>query len=290
MSILEFFPQKSASVSHKVNFYLVFTQSRSRSRQECIPVGCVPAAHWPYAAVFFRGGVFSLVRGVFSLVRGGVLLGLGGGYPWYGGFFLVRGGSPWGWGSVWSGGGSPWSGGFSLVPGGSAWSGGVLPGGCLPGLGGSPWSWGGLPGPGGSPCRGGSPETPPVNRITDTCKNITLATTSLRPVTRSWTFSCNLSVSLSTFTLFQTTPFQHDWILESYPLRNCARTQITNSKSKQKVRTSFRIEFHFRVNSFHFWSPTGTHNPLYIPFASKLPSTLTWYLHIDTKSLIVQWK
>ena len=32
--------------------------------------------------------------------------------------------------------------------------------------------------PGGSPC----PETPPVNRITHTCKNITLATTSLRPV------------------------------------------------------------------------------------------------------------
>ena len=64
---------------------------------------------------------------------------------------------------------------------------------------------GGLPGPGGgvclcrggSPCRGvsawsgGSPcpggvsgqaPSPPVNRITDTCKNITLATTSLRPV------------------------------------------------------------------------------------------------------------
>ena len=30
---------------------------------------------------------------------------------------------------------------------------------------------------------GCSPEAPPVNRITDTCKNITLATTSLRPVT-----------------------------------------------------------------------------------------------------------
>ena len=44
-------------------------------------------------------------------------------------------------------------GGVSLVPGGgSAWSGGVLR------------------------------RTPPVNRITDTCKNITLATTSLRPV------------------------------------------------------------------------------------------------------------
>ena len=58
--------------------------------------------------------------------------------------------------------------------------------------------WGGLPGPGGLPARGwgvclvlggggfslpgGCPETPPVNRITHMCKNITLATTSLRPV------------------------------------------------------------------------------------------------------------
>ena len=55
---------------------------------------------------------------------------------------------------------------------------------------GSPWSgggspcWGGLPGPGGVlPDRGVlQRHPPPVNRITDTCKNITLATTSLRPV------------------------------------------------------------------------------------------------------------
>ena len=40
------------------------------------------------------------------------------------------------------------------------------------------------PCPGGSPCPGGFslPRDPPVNRITHTCKNITLATTSLRPV------------------------------------------------------------------------------------------------------------
>ena len=50
--------------------------------------------------------------------------------------------------------GSPWSGGVLLGRGGgSAWSGGVFSG-----------------------------DAPPVNRITDTCKNITLATTSLRPV------------------------------------------------------------------------------------------------------------
>ena len=48
-----------------------------------------------------------------------------------------------------------------------------------------------LPGPGGGVClvpggsawsRGGARRTPPVDRITDTCKNITLATTLLRPV------------------------------------------------------------------------------------------------------------
>ena len=78
---------------------------------------------------------------------------------------------------------------------GSAWCRGCLsgpggclsgPGGCLPGPGGSPFQVGGssLAGgvvclvPGGSPC----PEIPPINKITDTCKNITLATTSLRPV------------------------------------------------------------------------------------------------------------
>ena len=99
---------------------------------------------------------------------------------------LLRGGSAWSWGglgglvlggpggSASSGGGwSAWSGGFSLVPGGSAWPRGVLHAGR------------GLTGPGGfSLVPGGSPETPPVDRITDTCKNITLATTSLRPVKR----------------------------------------------------------------------------------------------------------
>ena len=91
-----------------------------------------------------------------------------------------------------AGGGSPCQGG---LPG----LGGFLPdlGGGLPGPGGVCLVRGGLPGLGGLPgpgevclvwgvCLvrggGGSLETPPVNRITDTCKNITLATTSLRPV------------------------------------------------------------------------------------------------------------
>ena len=57
-------------------------------------------------------------------------------------------------------------------PGGSAWSGG-----CLPGRGGVESD----PGEGGIPaCTEADP--PPVNRMTDRCKNNTLATTSLRPV------------------------------------------------------------------------------------------------------------
>ena len=69
-------------------------------------------------------------------------------------------------------------GGVCLVRGvGSAWSWG----GCLPGPGGFSLPEGCLPGPGGPAWR-----TPPVDRITDTCKNITLATTSLRPVIRVW--------------------------------------------------------------------------------------------------------
>ena len=85
----------------------------------------------------------------------------------------------------------------------------------LPGGGGSPWSRGGggvLPGPGGGVLlgpkggsawsRGGSPETPPVNRITDTCKNITLATTSLRPVKKTPRFWNNKHAGSSSARIF----------------------------------------------------------------------------------------
>ena len=53
---------------------------------------------------------------------------------------------------------------------------------------GVPPSWGGLLGRGGASLAGGIPacteaDTPPMNRITHSCKNITLATTSLRSVT-----------------------------------------------------------------------------------------------------------
>ena len=101
----------------------------------------------------------SLLPGGVCLVGGGCLPGPGGSPCLVGG-----GGSPcqvpggclpgggWGWGlPAWSGGGSPCQVGGVVL---SAWSGGVLP------------DW----------------RSPPVNRITHTCTNITLATTSLRPV------------------------------------------------------------------------------------------------------------
>ena len=74
---------------------------------------------------------------------------------------------------------------YVCLGGGGAWSGGVgVPG---------PWGSapGGVPGPGGV----GIPacieaEPPPVNRMTDRCKNITLATTSLRPVISQALMAC----------------------------------------------------------------------------------------------------
>ena len=125
---------------------------KNKFKQECIPVGCVPAAHWPYAWVCF-GGV-SLPGGASFLGEGASFLG---------------GASFWGGGSPWQGvplaGGSPWHG--ASLAGGSPWQGGLL-------LGGSPY--------GGCLLLGRVPPLPPVNRITYSCKNITLAATLLRLV------------------------------------------------------------------------------------------------------------
>ena len=131
---------------------------------------------------------FFLPRGVFSLARGGFFLPRGfslargvlpspGGSPWPGGFFLPRGGLP--------ARGSSFLGGFSLAGGGGFSLLGVsLPGG-LPArgvslLGGFSMAGGVLPSWGGGFSL--PRDTPPVNRITHMCKNITLATTSLRAV------------------------------------------------------------------------------------------------------------
>ena len=66
--------------------------------------------------------------------------------------------------------------GGGLIGGGASFLGGCLLGGgaSFLGGGGSPWQGGGI-----QAC---TEADPPVNRITHCCKNITLATTSLRPV------------------------------------------------------------------------------------------------------------
>ena len=131
----------------------------------------------------------------------------GGGCTWSGGMYLVPGG----W--VPGPGGVPDPRGVYLVPGGCTWSGGVggylvrgvylilggVPGrGGVPGpggvylvpgvyliLGGCTWSLGGVPGPGGVYLVRYSPT---VNRMTNRCKNITLAKTSFRLVIRASMF------------------------------------------------------------------------------------------------------
>ena len=111
-----------------------------------------------------------------SLLRGG------GGAPSRGGF-LHWGGSPSG-GVLHLGGfsiqgGSPSRGVLHL--GGFSIQGGVLhPGGFS--IGGGCLLWGGLHARGGLARRTPPPTPPPVNRMTDRCKNITLAKTSFRPV------------------------------------------------------------------------------------------------------------
>ena len=84
-------------------------------------------------------------------------------------------------------GGSVCSRGVSAL-GGVCSRGGLFPGGlirgCVSARGVS--ASGGMSAPRGVCAAGGLPQTcPPVNRMTNRCKNITLATTSLRPVTKS---------------------------------------------------------------------------------------------------------
>ena len=171
-------------------------QPISSFQQECIPVGCVPAAHWPYSRVWLRGGGMSAAGG--CLLRGGVCSR----GDVYSGGVCSQGLSAWGGvcsqGGVCSGGVSTpgcllWgvsAPGECLLPGRCLLPGGVsAPGGCL--LLGGICSQGGVCSGGVSAPRGWYPSMhwgrhpPPVNRMTNRCKNITLATTSLRPVTIS---------------------------------------------------------------------------------------------------------
>ena len=90
----------------------------------------------------------------------------------------------------------------SVLPGGLCFPWGCFPGGvCFPGVCASrgvcfPGEGVCFPGeggvlPGGYPSIHWGRSPPPVNRMTDRCKNITLATTSLRPVKTAFSFSFN---------------------------------------------------------------------------------------------------
>ena len=174
-------------------------------QQECIPVECVRARSLTVCRSLLPGG-----GGVWS---GGGVSGQGGGVPGLG-RCLVQGGVSgpgvvclvWGGGGgvsglggrgwcVWSGWGVVYlvwgvvylvQGGWCVWSGGCAWSGGV----CA-------WSGGGLPQclVGYHPPGPGTP--PPVNRMTNRCKNITLATTSLRPVIKAVSLTTKRSTTLS---------------------------------------------------------------------------------------------
>ena len=72
--------------------FMLYSLFYSKKKQECIPVGCVPAAHWPYAGVcFFPGG-----GGVCSGGGVGWVSAPGGGVCYLGGSGPGVGGGGWG--------------------------------------------------------------------------------------------------------------------------------------------------------------------------------------------------
>ena len=200
---------------------------------------------WPQGGgVPGPGGVY-LVRGVY-LVPGGVP-GPGGGVPGPGGVYLVPGGC------TWSRGGCTWSRGVYLVPGGVY----LVPGGGVPGpRGGCTWSRGGVPGPGGGvPGPGGGTwsrggctwsrggylvrySPPPVNRMKNRCKNITLAKTSFRPVKIvpcEWTLNSGFSRNLRWFHgLMDETLFLLWMIYLSIVRKICQLVQVLLSETNPK--------------------------------------------------------
>ena len=158
--------------THKINF-----------KQECIPVGCIPATHRLYAGFRIWGG---WVAGVVSGPGGGGVCSRGCLLP--GGLSAPRGVPGLGgmWCLVWGGLVRGW-----LLPGEVSGL-GVW---CLvwgvSALGGSASVPSGIPTTHPPPPPGGwgvclsafwGTNSPPMNIMTNRCKNITLATTSLRPV------------------------------------------------------------------------------------------------------------
>ena len=133
-------------------------------KQECNPVGCVPAAHWPYAGVCFLRGVSALggclLRGVTAPMGVSAL-----------GVVSAPGGC--------------------LLQGCLLWGGWLLPWGICSRRGVCSQGVSTTGGRGVSAPRGLYPSMhwgrpPTVDRITDKSKNIALATTSLRSVNICW--------------------------------------------------------------------------------------------------------
>ena len=138
-------------------------QRETIPEQECIPVGCVPPACWPYPSMHCRGVYLPRVVYVpWGCTCPGGLPAQGGGVPAQGGY-LPRGGGVPAWGCTCQG--------VYLPRGWCTCLGGVSARGCTcPGV--------YLPGGGYLP-RGYLPRySPPVDRMTDRCKNITLPQTS----------------------------------------------------------------------------------------------------------------
>ena len=141
------------------------------AKQDCIPVGCVPPARWPYLPACSVAG---------GSAPGGEV----------GGWGVCS------WGCVCLFQGGVWSGGVSAPRGVSDPGGVSVPGGCLllgwmSAPGGCVCSWG-VSAPGGSllwggVCSGGCVSQhalrqtpPPVNRMTDACKNFNTTLPQLR--------------------------------------------------------------------------------------------------------------
>ena len=82
---------------------------------------------------------------------------------------------------------------------------------------------GGLPARGGTPCPRGGGTHPPVNRITHSCKNITLATTSLRPVITLW-----ITTAITKFSNRSATLKQNEWMIRRPYFT--ANIEVSNTK------------------------------------------------------------
>ena len=87
---------RSLSLSRSRSFRFAATATKKtlilKLKQECIPVGCVPAARRPYAGVCFPGGVCLVPGGLSAWSRGGLPDPGGSAWSWGGGAVCLVGG------------------------------------------------------------------------------------------------------------------------------------------------------------------------------------------------------